>query len=175
MRQTYLGFSDTNGSPNLSQMTRPSDSEQKDERTCQIVYFAIPADHKVKLTESEGEINIWTFLENWKTMEDVWLIGWFLLHINLHRIFNPKSIFIKTSQFSISTQFKCKYILIEKSYLSEAIRFSQVVLIHLIQFSISTDFVYTQLNVKTVLYKKNQFSVSTVSMSKNSSISNNSV
>ena len=45
----------------------------------------------------------------------------------------------------------------------------------MIQFSISTDFVYTQLNVKTVLYLKNQFSVSTVSMSKNSIISNNSV
>ena len=31
---------------------------------------------------------------------------------------------------------------------------------------ISTDFVYTQLNVKTVLYWTNQFSVSTDSMSK---------
>ncbi len=36
----------------------------------------------------------------------------------------------------------------------------------LIQFSISIDFVYTQLNVKTVLYLTIQFSVSTVSMSK---------
>ncbi len=52
---------------------------------------------------------------------------------------------------------------------------SQTVLIQPIQLSISIDFVYTQLNVKTVLYKTNQFSVSTVSMSKNSSISNNSV
>ena len=33
-----------------------------------------------------------------------------------------------------------------------AIHFSQPVLIQLIQFSISTDFIYTQLNVKTVLY-----------------------
>ena len=39
----------------------------------------------------------------------------------------------------------------------------------------STDFVYTQLNVKTVIYQTNKFSVSTVSISKNSSISNNSV
>ena len=36
----------------------------------------------------------------------------------------------------------------------------------LIQFIISTDFVYTELNVKTVLYITIQFSVSTVPMSK---------
>ena len=35
-----------------------------------------------------------------------------------------------------------------------------------IQFSISIDFVYTQLNVKTVLYQIIQFSKSTVLMSK---------
>ena len=45
-------------------------------------------------------------------------------------------------------------------------QFIQTVLIDLIQFSISTDFVYAQLNVKTVLYIIIQFSVSTVSMSK---------
>ncbi len=42
----------------------------------------------------------------------------------------------------------------------------KTVLIQLIQFSISTDFVYTQLNVKIVLYQTIQFTVSTVSMSK---------
>ena len=40
----------------------------------------------------------------------------------------------------------------EKTFLFLAIQFSQAVLLPLIQFSISTDFVYTQLNVKTVLY-----------------------
>ena len=35
-----------------------------------------------------------------------------------------------------------------KIFLLQAIQFSQTVLIQLIQFSISTDFVYTQLNVK---------------------------
>ena len=45
-------------------------------------------------------------------------------------------------------------------------QFSQAVLIQLIQFSISTDFVYTQLNVKTVLYQTIQFTVNTVSLSK---------
>ena len=46
----------------------------------------------------------------------------------------------------MSMQFNC-----EKQFLFQAIQFSQAVLIQLIQFSISTDFVYTQLNVKTVL------------------------
>ena len=49
-----------------------------------------------------------------------------------------------------------------KMFLYQAIQFIQTVLIQLIQFSISTDFVYTQLNVKTVLYITIQFSVSTV-------------
>ena len=44
----------------------------------------------------------------------------------------------QTIQFCISTQFKCKYILIEKNMFF-AIQFSQAVLIQLIQFSISTD------------------------------------
>ena len=38
------------------------------------------------------------------------------------------------------------------TFLYQTIQFIQTVLIQLIQFSISTDFVYTQLNVKTVLY-----------------------
>ena len=66
-------------------------------------------------------------------------------------------------------------VLLPKTFLFQAIQFTQAVLIQLFQFSISTDFVYTQLNVKRVLYLTNQFSVSTISMSKNNSISNNSV
>ena len=57
----------------------------------------------------------------------------------------------KTIQFSVSTQFKIKYGLIVKIFLFLAIQFSQAVLIQLIQFSVNTDFVYRQLNVKTVL------------------------
>ena len=60
-----------------------------------------------------------------------------------------KIVLFQTIQFRISTQFKCKYSL-WKTFLFKAIQFSQSVLI---QFSISTDFVYTQLNVKTVLYQ----------------------
>ncbi len=51
-------------------------------------------------------------------------------------------------------------------FLFQAIKFSQTVLVQTIQFRMSIDFVYTQLNVKIVLYLTIQFSVSTVSMSK---------
>ena len=49
-----------------------------------------------------------------------WLVGWILWPINLCRLFNAKSIFMKivlfqTIQFSISTQFKSKYSLIVKN------------------------------------------------------------
>ena len=77
-----------------------------------------------------------------------------------------KIVLFQTIQFSISTQYKFNYTV----YFS-----SQTVLIQIIQFSIRTDFVYSQFNVKTVLFQTGQFSVSTVSMSKNSSISNKSV
>ena len=49
-----------------------------------------------------------------------------------------------------------------KMVLFQTIQFSQPVIIQIIQFS----FVCKQLNVKTVLYQTNQFSVSTFSMSK---------
>ena len=62
-----------------------------------------------------------------------------------------KIVLFQTVLFSISTQFKCKYSLIVKTFLFQAILFSPAVLIQVIQFSISTDFVYTQLNVKTIL------------------------
>ena len=60
-----------------------------------------------------------------------WLVVWVLWHIKFYRLFTAKSFFYTNNQF----------------YFNE---FSQAVLIQLIQFSISTDFVYTQLNVKTV-------------------------
>ena len=51
----YLRFLDTNGSPNLGQATRPSDSQQKiKERACRIVAFNVPADYRIKLKESEN-------------------------------------------------------------------------------------------------------------------------
>ena len=50
--QTPLGFRDTNESPNLGQTTRSYNNQQK-KWTCNIVDFAVPADHRVKLKESE--------------------------------------------------------------------------------------------------------------------------
>ena len=66
------------------------------------------------------------------------LVGWVLWHINLCRLFNAKSIFKKTVLF--------------QTIIFQANQFSQAVKIQLIQFNISTDFAYTQLKVKTVLY-----------------------
>ena len=54
----------------------------------------------------------------------------------------------------------------QRTFLFQAIQFVQTGLIRLIQFSIITDFVYTQLKDKTVLYWTIQFSVNTVSMLK---------
>ena len=62
-----------------------------------------------------------------------------------------KIVKFKTIQFSVSTQFKCKYSLIVKTFLFQANQFSQAILIQQLQFSISIDFVYTQLHVRTVL------------------------
>ena len=49
-----------------------------------------------------------------------WLVGWILWHINLCRLFNAKSMFLKivlfqTIQFKISTEFNCKNSLIVKN------------------------------------------------------------
>ena len=60
-----------------------------------------------------------------------------------------KIVLFQTIQFSIRTQSKLKYNLIMKNI---PFQFSHAVLIQLIQYSISIDFLYTQLNVKTVLY-----------------------
>ena len=42
-----------NGSPHLGQTARPNDNQRKKKSTCQIVNFAVSADHRVKLGESE--------------------------------------------------------------------------------------------------------------------------
>ena len=56
--QTSLVWWDTNGSFNLRRTTRPCESKKKKKkklRTCRIVDFVVPADHRVKLKESEKE------------------------------------------------------------------------------------------------------------------------
>ena len=66
--QTPLGFWDISRSPNLSLTTKPNNGpkkkkkkkekkrkkkKEKKKRTCRIVHFAVPADHRVKLRENE--------------------------------------------------------------------------------------------------------------------------
>ena len=51
--QTPLGFWDTTGSLNLGQTTRSYNNQQQKKRTCRIVDFAVPADHRVKSKECE--------------------------------------------------------------------------------------------------------------------------
>ena len=48
-----MGIWHTDGSPNLSQKTRPYNNQQKKEGICKIVDFAVPADHRIKLKECE--------------------------------------------------------------------------------------------------------------------------
>ena len=47
-----MGLSHTNGSPNIGQMTRPYNNQQK-KRICKIVDFTVPADHRINLKECE--------------------------------------------------------------------------------------------------------------------------
>ena len=52
--QTPTGLWHTNGSPNLGQKTKPYNNQQKKKKkTCKIVDFAAPADHRIKLKECE--------------------------------------------------------------------------------------------------------------------------
>ena len=50
-----MGLWHTNGSPNLGQKTRPYINQQKKkkEKTCKIVNFAVPLNHRIKLKEIE--------------------------------------------------------------------------------------------------------------------------
>ena len=69
-----LGFSDTNGSPNLGHPIIPSHSQQKKKkrkkkRTNRIVNFAIPVDHWVKLKGNEQSDKYLDHARELKTME----------------------------------------------------------------------------------------------------------
>ena len=74
--QTSLRFWDTNGSLNLSQVTRSSDSQQKNSR---IVGFVVPAHLRVKLKESkkrEKKFDLARELKNYGT----WKWRWYQLY-----------------------------------------------------------------------------------------------
>ena len=58
-----MGLWHTHASPNLGQKSRPNNNQQQKKkkkekkRTCKIVDFAVPADHKIKLKECEKKDN----------------------------------------------------------------------------------------------------------------------
>ena len=83
----------------------------------------------------------------------VWLFGFYVISTFVgYLVANPYlyklSVLFQTIQISTNTQFNCP-----QKIIFQAIQFIQTVLIQPIQFSISIDFVYKQLNVKTVLYE----------------------
>ena len=63
-----MGLWYTHGSPNLGQKTRPYNNQQK-KRTCNIVDFAVPADHKIKLKEYEKK---YKYLDLTKELKKLW-------------------------------------------------------------------------------------------------------
>ena len=53
-----MGLRHTHGSLNLDQKTRLNNNQKKKKkRTCKIVDFAVPADHRIKLKECEKKDN----------------------------------------------------------------------------------------------------------------------
>ena len=83
-----------------------------------------------------------------------WLVGWLdiMAYQTLQDILR-QILFYANSRFYFK-QFHLAWIhrLIVKTFLFQIIQFIQTVLIQLIYFIISTDFVYTQLKVKILLY-----------------------
>ena len=63
-----MGLWHTHGSPNLGQKTRLYNNQQK-KRTCQIVDFAVLADHRIKLKECEKKDK---YLDLARELKKVW-------------------------------------------------------------------------------------------------------
>ncbi len=58
----------THRSPNLGQKSRPNNNQQK-KRTCKIVDFAVPAEHRIKLKEREKKDK---YLDLARELEKLW-------------------------------------------------------------------------------------------------------
>ena len=69
------------GSLNLALKTRPYSNQPKN-RTCKIVNFAVPADHRIKLKEREKKYKNLNFARDLKFMEheggDYTIRDWFI-------------------------------------------------------------------------------------------------
>ena len=68
-----MGLWHTHGSPNLGQKTKPNynQQQQKKKRTCKIVDFAVPADHRIKLKECEKKVK---YLDFARELKKLWSI-----------------------------------------------------------------------------------------------------
>ena len=127
--------------------------------TTYIIKYEVEKSKQLSLFENKSRMVGWLF-----RFYGIWTLAGYLTP-------NPflcKKLYFK--QFSLAGV----HSLIVKNILFHAIQFNQTVLSQLIQFSISTDFVYTLLNVKSSILnysvlRKYSFNV------KSSSISNNSV
>ena len=87
---------------------------------------------------------------------------WVLWHISLCGLFNAKSIFIEINCSISNNSVEHKYAVSwSKKFLFQAIQFRQTVQFQPFQFSISIIFVYSQVNIKTVLSQAIQFSITT--------------
>ena len=69
--QTFMGLWHRNGSPNLSQTTKPYNNQQK-QRTCKIVNFAVPADHRVNFKQCEKKDKYLDPARKSKKIVDIW-------------------------------------------------------------------------------------------------------
>ena len=66
-----MGLWPTNGSPNLSQNTRSYNNQQQKKKTCKIVDFAVPADHRIKLQECEKRDK---YLDLARELKKIWIM-----------------------------------------------------------------------------------------------------
>ena len=81
--QTPQGFWNTSGSHNLGQTTRLSYNQQEKKRTCRIVDFGVPADHRVTLKENEKRDKYHDLvreLKKKKTNRETWKWRWYQLY-----------------------------------------------------------------------------------------------
>ena len=131
-----LGFRDTNGSYNLGQTTRPYNN--KKERICRIVDFAVPADYRVKLKEFEKKEkyrNLYRELKKkncgtlkWQLYQlscpnfDSFYVP--LVTLNSRETFLVKHRCLVSLDFrSVATQSSLYFILLSPSFLTSTVRF----------------------------------------------------
>ena len=57
-----------NGSPNPRQKTRPYNNQQQKKRICKIVDFAVLADHRINLKDSEKKDKYLDLAREWKKL-----------------------------------------------------------------------------------------------------------